>query len=213
VSRSEHWNRVYSSKRPGEVSWHQPRLATSLELIAGAGLAPDTPILDAGGGLSTLVDDLLEHGFEDLSVVDVSAVALRMARERMGYQAGRVTWVEGDLTRLELPAGRIRLWHDRAVFHFLTVAGDRRAYVETLLRALAPDGHVVLATFALTGPTRCSGLEIIRYSPETLHEQLGDEFELLRAITEAHATPSGKSQDFVFCHFRRTGRAGQGDKR
>jgi ubiquinone/menaquinone biosynthesis C-methylase UbiE len=195
----DHWNRVYETKQPTEVSWYRAHLETSLALIEQA--APDrrSAVIDVGGGESTLVDDLLAKGYSDLTVLDISATALDATRARLGAAAPGVHWLTGDVTEIILPGARYDVWHDRAVFHFLTEATQRAAYVRQVARAVRVGGHVIIGTFALEGPTRCSGLEVMRYDAEKLHEQLGSRFELLQHLEEVHRTPAGREQQFVWC--------------
>lgn len=203
MTGKSHWDRVYGARAPEALSWFQPQAERSLRWIAEAGLAPSASIIDVGGGASILVDGLLARGFTDLWVLDLSAVALARARERLGAEAERVRWLEADVTQAELPAAYFDLWHDRAVFHFLTEPDQRSAYVAALGRALKPGGQVIMATFAEDGPSRCSGLPVVRYRPETLQAELGDDFELLHHEKEAHRTPAGAVQEFLYCRFRR----------
>jgi len=198
-----HWNAIYRSKDPTQVSWYQPHLARSLDLIARTGVGPDAHLIDVGGGASTLVDDLLMQEFRHLTVLDVSSKALGVSRARLGQQADAVTWNNSDITAAQLPRAYYDLWHDRAVFHFLTNAEDRRHYVATMREALKPGGHAILATFALQGPPRCSGLEVIRYSPDALHAELDGDFRLIEALDEAHQTPFHTVQQFMYCRFQR----------
>jgi len=199
-----HWEEVYAQRTPDSVSWFQPHAEHSLELIARAGLARDAAIIDVGGGASTLVDDLLVRGYHDLTVLDLSAAALAAAQARLGDDARRVSWVEADITAVDLPRQRYDLWHDRAVFHFLTDAAQRHAYVERVLQSVKPGGHVIVATFAEDGPDRCSGLPVMRYGAETLHAEFGAPFELLEHSRETHHTPVGAVQQFVYCYCRRS---------
>ncbi len=199
-----HWEDVYARKAPDSVSWFQPHAQHSLDLIARAGLGRDAAIIDVGGGASTLVDDLLARGHTDLSVLDLSAAALHAAQARLGDAAAGVTWTEADITTVELPPRRFDLWHDRAVFHFLTDPAQRDAYVATVLRAVKPGGHVIVAAFAEDGPERCSGLPVMRYGANALHAQFGARFELLEHSREAHHTPTGVVQQFVYCFCRRS---------
>ena len=154
-----------------------------------------------GGGASTLVDDLAAEGYTDLTVLDLSSAALAVAKQRLGKYADAVHWMEGDITSVELPAQRFDIWHDRAVFHFLTDPADRRAYVERLMHAVRPGGHVIIATFAEDGPEKCSGLPVMRYQPETLRAELGDAFLLVEHEKAAHHTPLGAVQQFVYCRY------------
>ncbi|WP_439537399.1 class I SAM-dependent methyltransferase [Methyloversatilis sp.] len=199
-----HWEDVYAHKAPDSVSWFQPHAQHSLDLITRAGLGREGGIIDVGGGASTLVDDLLARGHTDLSVLDLSAAALQAAQARLGDAAAGVTWIEADITTVELPPRRFELWHDRAVFHFLTDPAQRDAYVATVLRAVKPGGHVIVAAFAEDGPERCSGLPVMRYGANALHAQFGARFELLEHSREAHHTPTGVVQQFVYCFCRRS---------
>jgi len=170
-------------------------------MIRRTGVSRTVPIIDVGGGASRLVDYLLAHGFVDVTVLDVSATALMRARERLGTAADRVTWIAADITAFASPR-RFQVWHDRAVFHFLTEAADRQRYVAALRAALAPRGHVVIATFGLDGPERCTGLPVERYSATTLAAELGPGFTLLGEQREPHVTPAGTVQQFQYCWFR-----------
>jgi SAM-dependent methyltransferase len=197
VARREHWEDVYAAKPSTQVSWYQHTPAASLRLIDAAGVRRDGALIDIGGGASTLVDHLLERGYRDLTVLDISAHALDQARARLGKRASRVAWLVADITSFE-PPRTYDLWHDRAVLHFLTSADDRRLYVDVLQRALAPGGHVVLATFGPEGPEKCSGLPVRRYSVDSMAELLGPGFELEADELDMHETPSGAQQQFLF---------------
>lgn len=199
----EHWEEVYGERAPDAVSWYQPHVTRSLALIEATGPGPETAVIDVGGGASTLVDDLLARGLTDLTVLDLSQTALDAARTRLGKAGEAVIWLQGDITSLTLEADRYDLWHDRAVFHFLTDAADRRVYLANLERALKPGGHLIMATFAEDGPEQCSGLPVCRYSPDALAAELGPGFELLERRRELHHTPGGKEQAFNYCRFRR----------
>lgn len=201
----DHWEKVYNTKATDAVSWFQPHADVSLDLIKATGTGRDAAIIDVGGGASTLVDDLLANGYTDLSVLDLSASALAAARIRLGTRAADVKWIEADITRAELPANRYDIWHDRAVFHFLTAPEDRAAYVQAVFDSVKPGGHVIVATFAEDGPDKCSGLPVMRYRADQLHHEFGESFALLRHRKEAHHTPSGTVQQFVYCYCRRTG--------
>lgn len=201
-TRKAHWEHVHEGKVPAERSWFQPRPEVSLELILCCGISPEARVIDVGGGTSRLVDTLLDRGFRDLTVLDISSGALAEARERLGRRAGAVTWIESDITEAPIE-GRYHLWHDRAVFHFLTDEAERAAYLKKLRGALAPGGHVIIATFDEHGPTSCSGLPVVRYSAQALAEELGKELELVTTRRELHRTPSGKGQSFVYCVFRK----------
>ncbi len=199
--REEHWERVYASKLPEEMSWYQATPTTSLALVEASGVGPDAGILDIGGGSSRFVDGLMGRGFEDVTVLDVSQASLVRAAERLGQEAEAVEWVVADITDFE-PRRLWSVWHDRAVFHFLTAAEDREAYGRTLRRCLVPGGWAVIATFASDGPDRCSGLEVRRYSPESLADALGEDFELVTGLSEEHVTPSGARQAFSYALLR-----------
>ena len=204
TDKQQHWETVYRTKAPDAVSWYRPHLDTSLALIERA--APDrgAAVVDVGGGASTLVADLLARGYRDLSVLDISAAALNVARERLGEAADKVTWLAADLLDAPLPQARYDLWHDRAVFHFLTEAEQRAHYLRQLARALKPGGHAVLATFGPQGPLKCSGLDTVRYDAWELARVLGDGFTLVDSTLELHATPFGTTQPFLYALFRRT---------
>lgn len=198
-----HWERIYTDKVPLEVSWYQRAPTLSLDLIKNMNLARDAPIIDVGGGASTLVDSLLDAGYQRLAVLDISRRALEYARQRLGEKAQRVVWHEADVTQFSAPV-RYILWHDRAVFHFLTEPGERHRYVESLNSSLVPGGHVVIATFAIGGPSHCSGLKIAQYDAEKISRELGKGFELVETAEEFHLTPAGKEQPFIYFHFRKT---------
>ena len=202
--RRAHWDRVYETRGPTAVSWYQENPARSFESIVATGVSRSAPIIDVGGGASRLVDVLLEAGFSDVTVLDVSAAALELVRERLGRRASVVTLVEADVTEFS-PTRRFAVWHDRAVFHFLTAARDRERCVAALHRALAPGGHVIIASFGLKGPVRCSGLDVVRYSPGSLAAELGGSFRLVDSAEEVHTTPAGAEQQFVYCRFRAEG--------
>jgi SAM-dependent methyltransferase len=195
----EHWERIYRSKDPTQVSWYQPEARLSLDLIRR--VAPDlsAPIIDVGGGASTLVDGLLAAGYRHLTVLDLSPTALALARQRLGARAALVTWLSADVRDLPLPAGGYAVWHDRAVFHFLTDPEARTQYVGQARRAVRSGGYALVASFAPDGPARCSGLDVVRYSPDTMHAEFGAGFRLLDSVREDHHTPSGAIQAFVDC--------------
>lgn len=199
-SPKEHWEKVYQTKQPDAVSWFQEHATRSLELIRSIGTSLDANIIDVGGGASTLVDDLLSSGFKNVSVLDLSASALEVARKRLGAAGDCVTWVAGDICTVDLPDQAYDIWHDRAVFHFLTNPVDRAAYVQQVMKSVKPGGHVIVATFAPDGPDQCSGLPVARYAPGELHQEFGPSFELLEHMSEEHKTPWGSAQHFVYCH-------------
>ena len=203
MNAKSHWEDVYRSKAPDQVSWYRPHLDVSLRLIAAA--APDrrSALIDVGGGESTLVDDLVAHGYADVSVLDISEAAIAVARARLGEAAAAVDWIAGDITACDLAPNRYDLWHDRAVFHFLTDAAQRAVYVRQVARAVKPGGHVIVATFGPEGPEKCSGLDIVRYDPDGLHGEFGARFQLLEHLTEVHQTPWGAPQQFLYCFCRK----------
>ena len=198
----DHWDRVYGHKAPDAVSWYRPHLERSLAFIESSALRRDESIIDVGGGASTLADDLLERGFQDITVLDISAVAIDRAKARLGGRAGAVTWLVGDITRIELPESRFAFWHDRAVFHFLTAAEERHAYVAAVRRALRINGHIVVATFGPGGPQKCSGLDVARYNADALHGEFGGSFRKIDSCIEQHSTPGGTDQEFMYCYCR-----------
>lgn len=195
-----HWDQIYTTRSAQEVSWYQPHAEQSLALIRRIAAGKPSRVIDVGGGASTLVDDLLAQGNIEVSVLDLSAAALDVAEARLGDKAGEVRWIVGDVTQADLPAQAYDIWHDRAVFHFLTDPLQRAAYVAQVRKAVRPGGHVIVAAFGPDGPTRCSGLPVVRYSPGELHDQFGSAFELVESLGEAHHTPGGVIQQFVYCH-------------
>ena len=198
-----HWEKIYTSKAPDQVSWYQVQPQLSLDLIRRTGVDKPAQIIDVGGGASALVDHLLADGFEHVSVLDISSTALAVAKSRLGPQANDVTWIDANITQAQLPPAHYDVWHDRAVFHFLTDPEDRRKYVEVATRAIKPGGHVIIASFASDGPMQCSGLDVMRYSPTALHHEFGEDFELIESHDETHNTPFGTQQKFVYCYCRK----------
>lgn len=203
VDPRQHWEGVYSNKASDEVSWFQPHAASSLRLIESVA-DKDAVLIDVGGGASTLVDDLLDSGYRHVTVLDLAESALATSCKRLGERAQAVQWIAADITRAELPAAQYDVWHDRAVFHFLTDPADRARYVGQVLKSVKPGGHVIVAAFGPDGPLQCSGLEVVRYAPDTLHAEFGAPFRLLGHETEIHHTPAGKEQEFVYCYCVRT---------
>ena len=203
MKNKAHWENIYNTKDSAEVSWFKPHIAASLKIISNLNIQKSEPIIDVGGGASTLADDLLKEGFQDITVLDISKKALEVAQERLGKQSKKIQWIEGDVTQVKLTEKYYGIWHERAVFHFLTSSEEKRNYIDLLERSLKSTGHVVMAVFSLKGPTKCSGLEIIRYSPESLQSELGEIFKLIKEFTEIHQTPFGTIQDFIYCHFQR----------
>lgn len=201
--RGTHWDAAYRSRGPHQLSWYQSEATRSLELIRGLGTAPATAVVDIGGGVSGLAGSLVDSGCSDVTVLDVSAVALAAARARLGDDAP-VTWLHEDVLTWQ-PARPYGLWHDRAVFHFLTAASDRSRYLRTLAAALEPGAGVVVGTFAEDGPESCSGLPVARYSPDGLADVLGPVVEPVATSRELHTTPSGSDQPFTWLVARRHG--------
>jgi SAM-dependent methyltransferase len=191
-----HWEQVYGSKAPDAVSWYAPHLDESLGYIRQAGVAADAAIIDVGGGEATLVDDLLDAGYRNVTVLDISGRALEVCRERLAGLAA-------DVLAHDFAPRSVDVWHDRAVFHFLTEPAQRQRYVEQVLRALKPGGYAIVGTFGPQGPTQCSGLPVARYSSQALHGEFGNPFQLLGHSTSVHTTPWGAPQQFVYCYCRR----------
>jgi ubiquinone/menaquinone biosynthesis C-methylase UbiE len=202
MDRKQHWEKIYSIKHD-TVSWFQEHADLSVRLIHNTRLGKNAAIIDVGGGASKLVDDLVTEGYADLTVLDLSSSAIAVAKQRLGIYADAIHWIEGDITLIELPIHRFDIWHDRAVFRFLTDPSDRHAYVERVMKAVRPGGHVIVATFAEDGPDQCSGLPVMRYRPEALHDEFGDAFLLVEHEKETHHTPSGTVQQFVYCYCRK----------
>jgi 2-polyprenyl-3-methyl-5-hydroxy-6-metoxy-1,4-benzoquinol methylase len=197
-----HWEQIHATKDPEQVSWFRPHLERSLELIERA--APDrgASIVDVGAGQSTLLDDLLRAGYEGITVLEISQTALDALKAHVGQVGATVEWICGDVTETVLPEGSFDLWHDRAVFHFLTEVGHRRAYIETVKRALKPGGSLIVSTFGPSGPERCSGLATVRYDASSLGSEFGDRFRLVESSLDLHETPSGAVQQFLSCWYR-----------
>lgn len=202
MNREEHWERVYGAKQATQVSWYAPHLERSIKMIRAVA-RPSAEIIDVGGGASTLVDDLLTLGHTNVSVLDVSSTALAAAKARLGTRAAMVKWIVGDVTSVDLPNDGYDVWHDRALFHFLTEPADRSKYVKLATSSLKVGAHVILAAFSLEGPTRCSGLDVVGYSAATMNRELGPAFALKQETHESHRTPSGAEQKFIYCLFER----------
>jgi ubiquinone/menaquinone biosynthesis C-methylase UbiE len=199
MDSKEHWNNVYETKGPLDVSWHQERPLLSLRLIEEAGVGKEDGIIDVGGGASILAECLLFAGYKNLAVLDLSSAALSHAKLRLGAKASQIRWIEADVTEF-VPPRRFGLWHDRAVFHFLTEAADRHKYVENLSRTVARNGHIIIATFASDGPKMCSGLPVMRYDAASISAELG-QWNLVRQVSENHQTPWGTEQKFSYFEF------------
>jgi len=195
-----HWERIYRTRQATEVSWYQPDARVSVQLIER--IAPDrsSRIIDVGGGASTLIDGLLDSGYTDVTVLDLAGAALSEAKSRLGHRGSLARWIEADVLTAKLGAHQYDVWHDRAVFHFLTKDDERAAYLRNVMRSVKPGGHVIVSTFGPQGPTKCSGLEVARYDAESLHDQFGTRFRLVESSEELHATPSGATQQFLYCY-------------
>ena len=202
MNRKSHWEEIYSGKSPLEVSWYQKEPVLSLQFIENTGISTDASIIDIGGGASILVDHLNERGYKHLAVLDISGNALAFAKKRFATTANDIEWFEADITTFQSPH-QFDLWHDRAVFHVLTAANDRKRYVTTLKQTLKPGGHLIMAAFAIGGPTKCSGLDIVQYDASTLLAELGEGFTLVEENAEVHVTPTGKEQQFAYFRFVR----------
>ena len=195
-----HWEKIYAEKAPTQLSWYRPHLETSLALIQQTGTGPSASIIDVGAGESTLVDDLLARGYCNLTVLDISQAAIAACKRRLDDAAERVRWLVADITEAELEPSSYDVWHDRAVFHFLIAAADRRAYVRQMARSVRCGGHVVVSAFGPEGPTRCSGLDVVRYDAASLHAEFGASFRLISSSRHLHETPFGTTQQFLYCH-------------
>ncbi len=202
TDRKAHWEHVYSTRKPHEVGWYQAYPEIPLRLIASTGIAKHEAIIDVGGGASNLVDALLENGYQDVTVLDLSAAALEATKARLGTASSQVKWLVADITSF-IPAQSYKVWHDRAVFHFLTDATDRQRYLAAARAALPSGAHLIMATFALDGPPQCSGLDVARYSPESLQQEVGEGFTLAESFGGLHITPSQGKQSYTFCRFIR----------
>jgi len=202
TDRKAHWENVYTTKGEAEVSWFQETPVPSLELLELVGAQPSSAIIDIGGGASRLVDCLLAQGFENITVLDLSATALASARARLGDKGGKVKWIAADATEWQ-PPENYDVWHDRAAFHFLTCEEEQNAYIQRLKQALRRGGHAIIGTFAPDGPEKCSGLPVARHNAESLSAILGADFVLVDSRRHEHATPWQAVQKFQFSTFRR----------
>jgi SAM-dependent methyltransferase len=203
MSTKTHWESVYETKPAESVSWYAPHLRESLRYVTQAAASKKVAIIDVGGGESTLVDDLVNEGYSDITVLDISATALEVTKRRLGPLGVRVKWMAADVLEVDLPVAAYDIWHDRAVFHFLTSDDQRRRYVAQVLKALKPGGFAIVGVFGPEGPEKCSGLQVSRYAPSELHGAFGAPFELLGSSVEQHTTPWGAPQQFVYCYCRR----------
>jgi SAM-dependent methyltransferase len=199
-NRKKHWERVYKKTSPGEVGWYQAYPAMSLKLIEATGVDVDGRIIDVGGGTSKLTGILLDQGYEKLTVLDIAGRSIEKAKLELGEKSKRIAWIETDITHFHFTEN-FDIWHDRAVFHFLADAADRKKYVDLVNQALKPGGHLIISTFGENAPPKCSGLKVVRYRPETLHNEFGNNFELIESFDEVHTTPSGVQQQFIYCRF------------
>lgn len=196
-----HWENMYQHKLPTDVSWYQTCPELSLQLIQKTAISSDEPIIEIGGGASTLVDYLLERGFNQLTVLDITAAAMQHTKVRLGDKSKKVQWIEADVTHFQ-PSQQYKYWHDRAVFHFLTDVQDRQNYIRVLKSALQPDGYAMIATFAADGPEKCSGLNVVRYDSQRMSEEFGNTLKLLEIHHENHITPNGGEQKFIYFLFQ-----------
>jgi 2-polyprenyl-3-methyl-5-hydroxy-6-metoxy-1,4-benzoquinol methylase len=202
MNSKAHWESVYRTKAPDSVSWYRPHLEQSLSLIKRTAVEVSSAIIDVGGGESTLVDDLLSRGNQNISVLDISETAIDVCKKRIGEASGQIHWLVADVTLVELKENAYDVWHGRAVFHFLTGAEQREAYVRNVRRSVKRGGHVIVSTFGPVGPTKCSGLDVMRYDAESLHGEFGARFRLVDSSKELHRTPFGTTQQFLYCYCR-----------
>lgn len=202
-TRKEHWEDIYTTRPPDSVSWYREHLETSLAWIERVAPERGAAILDVGGGQSSLVDDLLALGYTDVSVLDLSEIAVEATRQRLGAAAGQVTWLAGDICEIAVAPSRYDVWHDRAVFHFLTLAGQRATYAGKAAASIKPGGRLILSTFGPDGPTRCSGLDTMRYDAAALEQEISSGFRLTDSLIDWHTTPTGGKQQFLYCMFER----------
>lgn len=202
MGKQYHWERVYQTKAPDAVSWYCQHLEKSFELIRRAAVDLSSQIIDVGGGESTLVDDLLNVGYNNISILDISETALHVARQRIGGMASHIQWIAADITEVDLPEKKYDVWHDRAVFHFLTRPEQRAAYVRQVARSVKAGGTVIVATFGPDGPESCSGLPTVKYDADSLHDEFGASFKLIESVIEEHNTPFGTTQQFLYCYCR-----------
>jgi 2-polyprenyl-3-methyl-5-hydroxy-6-metoxy-1,4-benzoquinol methylase len=200
----EYWQGIHHTKGSTQVSWYQQSPTLSLQYIKNTGIDKKAEIIDVGAGASTLVDYLLEDSFQNITVLDISGEALEISKMRLGKQAELVNWLVADITKVKLPHFQFDVWHDRAVFHFLTNPQDRESYVNIVNHAVKLGGHVIVATFADDGPEKCSGLQVARYNSESLHDEFGNNFDLIDSTNEIHQTPFGTEQKFVYCYCRKS---------
>jgi len=201
MDAQSHWEKIYAEKAPNAVSWYAPHLEVSLSLIERTGVGRSAAVIDVGGGESTLVDDWLQQGFQKITILDVSRAAIDVNKSRLGERAEHVHWIVADITQVQLEARAYDLWHDRALFHFLTAPEQRAAYIRQVTRSVKSAGHVIVSTFGPEGPAKCSGLDVVRYDADSLCDEFGRGFRLLESSTEIHQTPFGTAQQFLYCCF------------
>ena len=202
MEAKDHWDRVYGTRAPDQVSWFRPHLETSVALIERAARNCAASVIDVGGGASSLADDLIARGYRNITVLDISFAALEVAKRRLGLAGNSIHWLQEDVTEASLPAHSFDVWHDRAVFHFLTQPEQRAAYVQKVALAVKPGGHVIVGTFGPEGPRKCSGLDVMRYDAGALHNEFGVRFRLVESLKELHNTPFGTTQQFLYCYCR-----------
>jgi len=195
-----HWEHIYATKAATEVSWFRPHLETSLALVERVARDRSASIIDVGGGESTLVDDLIDRGYRNVTVMDISRTAIEHTKKRLGAASQQVTWLVGDITKAVLPEHSYEVWHDRAVFHFLKEPMLRLSYVRQVASAVKHGGHVIVGTFGPEGPNKCSGLDVMRYDSDSLHAEFGPRFRLIESSKELHRTPFGTTQQFLYCY-------------
>ena len=202
MQTKDHWDHVYETKAPDAVSWFAPHLVESLGYIERTGVPTSAAVIDVGGGEATLVDDLLDAGYQHLSVLDISGKAIDVCRTRLAERATSVNWIVASVLEHGFEPASIDVWHDRAVFHFLTTDEQRIAYVEQVLKAVKPGGYAIVGTFGPNGPEQCSGLPVARYDAGALHGEFGSRFRLVESALTTHTTPWGTEQQFVYCFCR-----------
>ena len=203
MNLKEYWQNIHHSKGSTQVSWYQEHPTLSLQYIKNTSINKSGQIIDVGAGASMLVDHLLDDGFQNITVLDISAEALEISKTRLAKRAEFVNWLVAHITKVKLPHNQYDIWHDRAVFHFLTNPKDRESYVKLVTDSVKPGGHVIVATFASDGPERCSGLQVARYDSESLHDEFGSTFDLIDSTNEVHQTPFGTEQKFIYCYCRK----------
>ena len=202
MDAQSYWENIYGKKAPDAVSWYRPHLERSLDFIEHAAPGRSASIIDVGGGESTLVDDLVVRGYRNITILDISQTAVDVTKKRLGSVSKNVRWLIGDITSTELEPYSYDVWHDRAVFHFLTAMDERISYVRQVAKSVKRGGHVIVSTFGPEGPTKCSGLDVVRYDAKSLHKEFGVRFQLLGSSTELHRTPFGTAQQFLYCFCR-----------